>query len=158
MYKPSVSINQMKILVKSGVAQLPIFEKENFPYFEAYLRGNEDLHQLLKTNMKLVAIHMPHSVEYQGQQWPVDFTNTGIGGEMSFKKLKEIIDFSEQHDVAYVVVHLGFFNTFTEDRWKVLDRVGKKFKALENNSVNKKVKICLENVPCWVNICFENEP
>lgn len=144
----------MNILVKSGIEQLPLFEKENFSCFEAYLRGDEELPRLLATKMRLVAIHMPHTVKYRGQRWPIDFVDAGTAGEASFQKLKGIVEFSAQHEVSYVVLHLGFFNSLHEDRWKTIERVAQRFAALHT----KKVKICLENVPGWTNICFEHEP
>ncbi|HIH12168.1 TPA: hypothetical protein HA242_00420 [Candidatus Woesearchaeota archaeon] len=147
----------MNILVKSGVEQLPLFEKEDFPYFEAYLRGDEDkndLNQLLRTKMKLISIHLPHSIQTSLGKRPIDFCDSGETGKASFLILEKILNFSQKNDVKYIVIHLGFYNYLTEDRYSVLMRTAQRFKALPSG----KVTLCLENVPCWTNLCFENEP
>ena len=78
----------------------------------------------------------------------------GFVGEASFKKLQEYLDFSQKNKVSNIIVHLGFFNSFTEDRYAILERTAKLFSRLETGNV----RICIENIPCWTNISFENEP
>lgn len=145
----------MKILVKSGIEQLPLFEKENFPYFEAYLRGDEernDLNKLLQTKMKLEGVHLPATSMYQGKKVPLDFC--GQHQDWAFSILKGIIEFCEAHGVQYIIVHLGFFNSLQDDRWKILRQAAELFAEIKTTNV----KVCMENVPCWTNICLENEP
>jgi len=143
-----------RIVVKSGVAQLPLFVRENYSYYEAYLRGDEKLADLLKTKMKLLSIHMPSQVDTANGKKQLDFCADNEIGEASLKKLSEIVDFAEENNVFYIVIHLGFFNSLQENRFRKLEKAAKKF----NQFAARKVTLCLENVPCWTNICFENEP
>ena len=142
------------ILVKSGVGQLDCFKGQKFPYFEAYTTGEEDLNLLLNTEMKLISLHMPSTVSVEGKRYPTNFCDAGPVGEASFKKLQEYLDFSQKNKVSNIIVHLGFFNSFTEDRYAILERTAKLFSRLETGNV----RICIENIPCWTNISFENEP
>ncbi len=147
----------MKLLVKSGIEQLPLFEKENFSYYEAYLRGDEDdedLHRLLQTEMKLISIHLPSVVNTPSGKKGVNFCDQGETGKASFVKLQELLNFTRRQQVPYLVAHLGFYDSLHEDRFTILKRTAQRFQPY----VNQGVRVCLENVPCWTNICFENEP
>ena len=137
-----------RIVVKSGVAQLPLFVRENYSYYEAYLRGDEKLADLLKTKMKLLSIHMPSQVDTANGKKQLDFCADNEIGEASLKKLSEIVDFAEENNVFYIVIHLGFFNSLQENRFRKLEKAAKKF----NQFAARKVTLCLENVPCWTNI------
>lgn len=143
-----------QLLVKSGVKQLHLFQGKGFPYFEAYLSFNDRLDDLLNTSMKLISIHMPAFIEVNGIKQMLDFCDEGVIGKLSFEKLNEIIDFSNKHDVKFIVIHLGFFNTFSQDRNKIIDKIAAKFNRLKVG----KVKLCLENVPSWTDLSFEKEP
>jgi len=144
----------IKICTKAGVAQLSLFEKSNFEYYEAYISGKENLPDLLNTKMRLFGIHMPANVNVGDKITPVDFCDDGQIGENSFKKLRELIVFAENNDVKYIVVHPGFYNSITQKQEVVTIELARKFKKM----LPPKVKICIENVCCWTNICFENEP
>ncbi len=139
-----------KIVVKSGVNQLHLFKNKGYTYFEAYLSGTEDLNQLLQTEMKLIAIHLPSVVDGS----TLNFCDSGIAEEKSFAKLREVVQFCNDNDVKIIVIHLGFFNALLDDRYKILARVAAKFNQLTPGNV----ALCLENVPCWTTISFENEP
>ena len=79
-----------QIVVKSGVNQLPLFEREGYPYFEAYLEGSEHLSNLLKTPMKLLTIHMPARVNLHNLLLPFNFCDENDIGKASFQKLQEL--------------------------------------------------------------------
>ena len=144
----------VQLVVKSGIKQLPLFQNKEFPYFEAYTNFNDNLEELLNTSMKLISIHMPNYIEANGAIKRLNFADEGEIGRISFEKLKEFIVFSNKHNVKYIVIHLGFFNIFNQDRNKIIDKVANQFRQLEKGNV----KLCLENVPCWLNSCFECEP
>ncbi|HEY4515608.1 MAG TPA: TIM barrel protein [Candidatus Paceibacterota bacterium] len=144
----------MKLVVKSGVQQLGWFKDKKFPYYEAYIRGDENLASLLQTEMKLISIHMPHTVDTESGKKIINFCDSGEVGEASFAKLEELLDFAWNHQVPYLVIHLGFYNSLREDRFTVLERTARRFQEYNDRGVT----LCLENVPCWTNICFENEP
>lgn len=149
--------NHLKLLVKAGVKQLHLFEHQQFSYYEAYLKGDEtpdDLEKLVSTNMKLVSIHMPSTVFYKKQTIPVDFCKEGIVGQASFEKLNQLICFSDKKGVEFIVIHLGFYNSMTENRDDILDVVATKLSQLSS----RKVKLCIENVPNWGTLSFEHEP
>ncbi len=148
----------MDIAVKSGVEQLGLFGQESFPCYEAYLRSDEDLTALLKTNMKLVALHMPSTVMTLNGKVGVDFAEEGEVADACFTKLKELILFALAHNVPYIIIHLGFFNSLIEKREDVLARVAERFNMLFDTLGDLNVKLCVENVPRWTNICFEHEP
>ncbi len=153
------------IVVKSGVRELPLFAAaaragKKYPYLEAYLSGEEtesDLNLLRQTEMKLISLHMPASVRVDGEKVPVDFCRNDAVGKASYAKLEELIDFSLRNEVKFIVIHLGFFNALKEDRYRILSLVAERFRRLVEAGGGK-VRLCLENVPAWTNICFENEP
>ena len=144
----------MKIAVKSGVEQLSLFENTAFPYYEAYLRLDEDLHALLDTKMKLVALHMPSMIMTPRGKAGVDFAQEGEVADACFRKLEELLLFASENGVSYIIIHLGFFNSFRETREDVLARVAQRFNKLSCLGV----KLCVENVPRWTTLCFEHEP
>ncbi len=148
----------MKIAVKSGVEQLGLFEGESFPCYEAYLCGEENLSDLLKTKMKLAALHMPGAVMISTRREVVDFAQEGEVADACFQKLQDLILFASGHDVMFIIIHLGFFNSLTEKREGVLERVAKRFNRLFETLGDLNVRVCVENVPRWTNICFEHEP
>jgi hypothetical protein len=88
-----------------------------------------------------------------GDKKPVDFADSGDIGDACFTKLQELIDFSKNNDVKFIIIHLGFFD-YTGDKSLILQRVATKFKELDCGQV----KLCLENVPIWKNLCLKNEP
>lgn len=151
------NINNLKLLVKAGVKQLHLFEHQQFSYYEAYLKGDEtpdELEQLVSTNMKLVSIHLPSTVLYKKQTIPIDFCKEGIVEQASFEKLNQLICFSDKNGVDFIVIHLGFYNSMTENRDDILDVVAKKLSQLSPRNV----KLCIENVPNWGTFSFEHEP
>lgn len=143
-----------RVLVKSGVKQLPLFAGRSYPFYEAYLQGDENLNELLQTKMRLVALHMPHHVSTSQGKVPVNFCDDGEGGKASFHKLRELQHFAQQQGVEYIIIHAGFFDSLTQDRYSVLNTVASRFSSLSQGQV----KLCLENVPCWTNHCLEQEP
>lgn len=144
----------IRICVKSGIKQLPWFAEEAFPFFEAYLGCDDNPAELLHTKMRLISIHLPTKVRVGDQTIAMDFNSASSAAAASKQKLEEIIDFSEANGVENIILHPGHFNTFSEDRYVIIDEIAKYFSSLSN----KTVKICIENVPCWMNIAFENEP
>jgi len=152
-----------KLIVKAGVKQLHLFENQHFSYYEAYLRGDEtsdDFKKLVSANIKLFSIHMPSSITYNNQAISVDFCKEGVIGQASFEKLKQLMFFSNKNDVKYIVIHLGFYNSITENRYNILDSVAKKLNELNLEKVKdcENVKLCIENVPNWGTLSFEHEP
>lgn len=148
--------NNHKLIVKSGVKQLYLFENQPFSYYEAYLRGDEtseDLEKLVSTNMRLFSMHMPSTTVYDNQTIPIDFCKEGVIGEASFERLGQLINFCDKNEVGYIVIHLGFYNSITENRYNILDFVAKKLNKLSP----RKVKLCIENVPNWGTLSFEHE-
>lgn len=144
----------MKVCVKSGVKQLHLFKEEYFPFYEAYIACDDDLNKLLNTSMKLVSIHMPSAIKINDIKYTVDFNGMPEIVKESYNKLEEILSFSNKNGVEFVIIHLGFFNSYKENRYEVLDKITDRFNMLNTENV----KICVENIPCWINISFENEP
>ena len=143
-----------KILVKSGVKQLPLFESENYPYFEAYLRGDEtdqELESLVSNKMKLITLHMPGKVSNGTAYVETNFCNENAS--YAFRELERYVNFAEKHDVSYIVLHLGTFNSFKDKRELVLAAVADRMNQIKTS----KVKICVENIPIWLNLSFVNE-
>ncbi|MBS3165654.1 TIM barrel protein [Candidatus Woesearchaeota archaeon] len=154
---PVVVSNNPLLVVKSGINQLYLFDKQSFPYYEAYLRGDEtseDLKRLVSANMKLFSIHMPSTTVYGDQIVPVDFCKERVIGQASFEKLDQLIHFCDTNKVRFIVIHLGFYNSLTENRYDILDSVAKKLNRLNPRTV----KLCIENVPNWGTLSFEHEP
>src|SRR3989339_1851563 len=147
-----------QLIVKSGVKQLSLFENQDFPYFEAYLKGDEteeELIQLVHHKMKLISLHLPSNVQDNvGNFCPLNFGDSGKSSEVSYQALKKYIKFANNHNITYLVIHLGYYNCLKENRFTILDRIAQTFNHLETG----KVKLCLENVPCWINLCLETEP
>src|ERR1041385_1416101 len=144
-----------QLLVKSGIKQFHLFEKEAFEFFEAFLAPDDRLDDLLKTRMKPKVIHAPNTVDSGGLKRPFDLCSTDAQVKTaSLKKLQDIVSFAGVHDVPCVVVHAGFFDTRGQDRWNVLDQLAQDMAAVRTGAVT----VCFENVPCWVNLCFEREP
>ncbi|MBS3123668.1 TIM barrel protein [Candidatus Woesearchaeota archaeon] len=149
--------NNLKLVVKAGVKQLHLFEDQQFSCYEAYLNGDEtpdDFKKLVSTNMKLLSVHFPSSISHKNKIIPVDFCKESIIGQISFEKLEQLIYFCDENGVEYIIIHLGFYNSITENRYEILDRLAKKF----NKLTPKKVKLCVENVPNWGTLSFEYEP
>mgnify|MGYP001565005066 CR=1 FL=1 len=144
----------VKICVKSGIKQLPWFANEKFPYFEAFLDHADKPDELLNTRMKLISIHLPNVLRVDGEIMPVSFNPASPAAETSKRKLEEIVEFSKKNGVENIVLHPGHFNSFSEDRYSIIDDMAKYFSSLSTSGV----KICVENIPCWMNISFENEP
>jgi hypothetical protein len=144
----------IKICVKSGIKQLPLFENERFPYYEAFIGCDDVLSDLLNTHMELVSIHMPETIKINSKVFAINFNKSSEIATASYNKLNEIIEFSKTNDVKNIILHLGFFNSFTEDRYNIIDMIIDRFRLLDAG----KVKLLIENVPCWINISFENEP
>ncbi len=149
-------LNQ-KIVVKAGVKQLGLFKESNFSHFEAYLTGEEtgeEMELLAGQKIKLLSLHMPSSVKVNGKNVPVNFCDQGGVGEKSLETLKKLINFSNEKKVRFIILHLGFFNVLTEEREAALIRAAGKLNQLDWGEV----KLCVENIPCWFNICLEKEP
>lgn len=142
------------LLVKSGVKQLSWFKDKTFPYFEAYLDGTEDLNDLLKTDMRLLSMHMPHFVAVNEKKVGTNFYAGSLAEEASYKELKRLINFANQNEVRFIIIHLGYFNSLQSDKYEGLEKIAARFNRLQSG----KVKLCLENICCWNNLSFENEP
>jgi|CXWL01.1.fsa_nt_gi hypothetical protein len=143
-----------QLLVKSGIKQFDLFENERFPCFEAYLGPNDRLEDLLKTKMKLKVIHMPHAVNQGGQSVAVNFCGDPEVRESSLRKLQEIVRFADAHDVPCVVIHAGFWDCRAQDKNQQINVLAQGLSSLDLGGVT----VCVENVPRWVNLCFECEP
>jgi len=143
-----------KIAVKAGIKNIHLFENENVPIFEAYTEFNDDLNGLLKTPMKLASIHLSNYVEIDGKYEVLNFNSRGIVGNISRWKLHEAIEFANKHKVDFIVIHLGYFNSLKEKRNHVISSLAKEFNDFETGNV----KICIENIPHWIDLSFENEP
>lgn len=143
-----------QLLVKSGIKQFDLFAKESFPYFEAYLGSDDRLEDLLKTKMGLKVIHMPHNVIHGKQNMTVNFCGIPEVRKASLQKLQEIVRFADTHQVPCVVVHAGFWDRRVQDKNQQMELLAQGLSSLDIGSI----KICIENVPCWVNLCFDREP
>ena len=132
---------------------MPLFANEKFSYFEAYLGVDDKPAELLNTKMKLISVHLPNVVRTNGKLMSTNFNPASPAVEASKQKLNEILKFSIANDVENIILHLGFFNSFCEDGRQVIDEIARHFETLACD----KVKICIENVPCWMNLAFENE-
>lgn len=142
-----------KIAVKSGIKQLPSFENSLFEYYEAYTHFHNDLNQLLDTQMKLINIHLSNTVPLNNLYYPLNFNQDAIGYQQSLYILNKVVNFCELHCIPNIVIHLGFFNRFIENRWKILDDIAKIF----NKYSSSNVRLCIENIPRWFNN-LDNEP
>lgn len=143
-----------RILVKSGVEQLPLFKGDHYHFYEAHLKSIEDLPALLKTNMKLVAVHLPSSVRVGPEIFPLDFCREDAVGDAAYNTLQEVMRFCDSNDVKYIVIHLGFFNSLRQNRLEVLERTARRFMELPK----AKTALCFENVPHWITLSQKNEP
>jgi hypothetical protein len=149
-----------KLVVKSGVDQLDLFKGHSFPYFEAYLRGDEnkeDLVKLVSQEMKLLCLHLPARIKLETGDWlSVNFCSEDKQvTDNSFKVLQHYLAFADQNDISYIVLHLGTYNGLLgkEKKFELLNRVAENFNHLDF----KNVKVCVENVPFWTDLSFQNE-
>jgi hypothetical protein len=147
-----------KIIVKSGVKQLNLFKEQEFPYFEAYLRGDESLAELkllVTQKMRLFCIHLPAKIKLDSEEWlPINFCSKDIKIKTnSWRVLQNFIDFANQHNVPHIIIHLGTYNNLLDNKQLLLEKAATNFNELDF----KNVKVCVENVPLWVNLSFENE-
>ena len=147
-----------KIIVKSGVKQLGLFEDQEFPYFEAYLRGDESLAELellTKQKMQLYCIHLPARTKLESGEWlPINFCSEDVKIRTnSWQVLQYFLNFANLHNVPYIVLHLGTYNSLLGNKQLLLEKAASDFNQIDF----KNVKVCVENVPLWVNLSFENE-
>ena len=143
-----------KVAVKSGIKQLSWFEGSPFEYYEAFISFKDELNLLLQTQMKLVSVHLPGSVPVGDKHYPLDFNRNAPGFQQSCQILDKVFNFCELHEVRNIVIHVGFFNCYTENRYEVIKGVVDLFKNYRSGNV----RLCVENVPRWINISFVNEP
>ena len=142
------------IVVKSGIKNLPLFQNTDFEYFEAYTGHDDDLRKLLNTHMKMKVIHLASKISIKGRLHSFNLNDHGDVGAQSWNKLLEAVVFANNYGIGHIVVHVGFFNIDKEKKNDVIERIASRLNELDTGSV----KICLENVPHWINLSFDNEP
>ena len=144
----------IRVCVKAGIRQLPLFETKRPRCFEAYITHDDTLSALLNTHLELVSIHMPDKLEVGDRLHPINFSMSCPYAEASYGKLEEILCFCNAHNVRFIIMHLGFFDSMLEDRWRVIDGIAQRLRTLDTG----KVRLCIENVPRWINTSYDREP
>ena len=144
----------LNIVVKSGIKQLPLFKNSKFPLYEAYINENDDLNALFNTEMSLLSIHLPNWVKKNGQLLRFDLNPKSYSYTESTKMLRKVIYFSNTNNIRFIIAHIGHYNCLIEDKFHVIDKTISILDKIDFGDV----KLCIENVPCWLNLSFENEP
>ena len=133
--------------IKSGIKQLELFVNSEFKYFEAYTNYNDDLTQLLNTDMVMYAIHMPNSISVDNSLVSFDLLADNSAAKYSIELLDKIISFSIDNKVPNIILHAGFYNDLITDNNEAISNLANILDKYKNIPVT----ICLENVPAWIN-------